>query len=209
MRRQVFSRKVVLYVFAAALLFCAAGVSFARTDAMDGPVVQDAKLSLEKGDVASALKWVKKDFEAEVKQAFDNAISSRAKGDQEKNKAELIFFETLVRLHLQGEGQGFTGIKPAGADVDFAVTGGDRALENGSVDSLVQLLNEEVNKGVRERFNNAFEKKKHAEESVDAGRAYVEAYMDFMRYVDGLYLEAQGKPRPQADVEKAEAEHKQ
>jgi len=189
------------------LLFSLA-LAFAHCDTMDGPVMQDAKAALEKADVSAALKWVKKDFEAEVKQAFDNAIASRPKGDPDKAKAETAFFETLVRLHIQGEGKAFSGIKPAG-EHDAAMTGADKALENGSADSLVQLLSEEVNKGVRERFNNAFEKKKRAEESVDSGRQYVEAYTDFIHYVESIYLDAQGKAGSSAEAEKAEAEHKQ
>ena len=172
---------------------CAFGMAFAHCDTMDGPVVADARIALEKSDITPALKWIKKEAEPELKTAFEKAVSERAKGEQEKAKADEEFFSLLVKLHRHGEGADFSGVKPAGTDLGPAVTGADKALENGSADSLVQLLTEEVNKGVRERFNNAFEKKKRAAESVEAGREFVQAYVEFIHYVEDLYLRAQGK----------------
>jgi hypothetical protein len=201
MRSYEVYRQIVFSVSLAALLFCAPAIVFAHCDTMDGPVVADGRTALEKADITPALKWVKKEIEPELKVAFDKAITERSKGEQEKAKADMEFFEALVKLHRQGEGATFTGLKPAGTDLGLAVTGADKALENGSADSLVQLLTEEVNKGVRERFNNVFEKKKHAQESVEAGRDFVQAYVAFIHYVEGLYLNAQGKAE-------AEAEHK-
>lgn len=203
--------RLIIALFCVALLFCAARAAFAYYDTMDGAVVQDAKAALEKKDMTPLLKWMKKDLEVELKQTFDNAQLERSKGAQEKDKADAAFFEAAVRLHPQGEGESPVGLKPTGTDRGAAVTGADKALDNGSVDSLVQLLTEEVNKGIRERFNNTFEKKKHADESVEAGRAYVEAYEDFLHYVEGLYLDAQGKISLREAIAKAESEgeHKQ
>jgi hypothetical protein len=42
----------------------------AHCDTMDGPVVNTARMALEKGDVASVLKWVLKKDEAEIKEQF-------------------------------------------------------------------------------------------------------------------------------------------
>ena len=211
MRRPGFYRAELLFVFLAALLFCAPAIVLAHCDTLDGPVVADGRTALEKADITPALKWVKKEAEPELKAAFDKAITGRSKGEQEKAKADMEFFEALVKMHRQGEGASFTGLKPAGTDLGLAVTGADKALDNGSADSLVQLLTEEVNKGVRERFNNVFEKKKHAQESVEAGRDFVQAYVAFMHYVEGLYLNTQGKVSLHGEIEKAEAEaeHKQ
>ena len=49
-------------------------------DTMNGPVIPEAKAALEKGDVTSILKWVKKNDEAELKTAFAKAVAVRAKG---------------------------------------------------------------------------------------------------------------------------------
>jgi hypothetical protein len=204
-------RQIVFSVFLAALFFCASSVAFAHCDTLDGPVVADARVALEKADITPVLKWVKSDAEPEIKAAFDKTMAQRVKGEQEKAKADMEFFETLVKLHRQEEGASFTGLKPAGIDSGLAVVGADKALENGSADSLVQLLTEEVNKGVRERFNNTFDKKKHAGDSIEAGRLFVQAYADFVHYVEGLYMKAQSKVGLYGEIDKAEseAEHKQ
>jgi len=39
---------------------------FAHCDTLDGPVVGDARLALEKGDVTGLLKWVRKERERET-----------------------------------------------------------------------------------------------------------------------------------------------
>jgi len=47
-----------------------------------------------------------------------------------------------------------------------------------------------VAEGIRERFVKAYEAKKHADESVQAGREFVEAYIGFTHYVERLHLDA-------------------
>ena len=86
------------------------GIASAHCDTMAGPVIQDAKMALEKGDITPVLKWVKKDQEKRVREAFNRARA--AKGPAIKEKAEMVFFETLVRIHRAGEGAPFTGLKP-------------------------------------------------------------------------------------------------
>ncbi len=167
-------------------------VANAHCDTLDGPVVMQAKAALEKGDATPVLKWVKKENEAEIRDAFRKTLAVRAKGPEAKELADMYFFETLVRLHRAGEGAPYTGLKPAGTDLGPAVTGADKALENGKVDDLTKLVTGDVAAGIRERFNTAMEKKKHADESVDAGREFVEAYATFVHYVERLHLDATG-----------------
>jgi hypothetical protein len=66
----------------------------------------------------------------------------------------------------------------------------DKALESGSVDHLVKLVTEASAKGIRERFKKAYEAKKHADHSVEAGREFVEAYVQFTHYVERLHMDA-------------------
>ena len=68
----------------------------------------------------------------------------------------------------------------------------DKALESGSVDKLVGVLTDAMAKGIRERFRRALETKKHADESVAAGREFVEAYVVFTHYVEGLHASVKG-----------------
>jgi hypothetical protein len=53
-----------------ALSLLAAPNLVAHCDTLDGPVVEAAKVALKKGDVTPVLKWVNKDSEKEVREAF-------------------------------------------------------------------------------------------------------------------------------------------
>jgi hypothetical protein len=158
----------------------------AHCDTMDGPVVAEAKAALEKGDVTAVLKWVKKDHEEEVGAAFKKALAVRSKGPEAKELADTYFFETLVRLHRAGEGAPYTGLKPAGA-VEPPVAAADKAIADGNVENLAKRIGQAAEKSVRERFEQLIEAKKHKDESVEAGREYVETYVLFVHYVEGLH----------------------
>lgn len=167
------------------------GRAHAHCDTLDGPVVSAAKIAIEKGDVTPVLKWVRKGDEQEIKDLFKKTLAVRAKGTEAKELADMYFFETLVRIHRAGEGAPYTGLKPAGF-VEVSVAGADRALETGSVDNLVKLITGAAADGIRERFKHTSELKKHADESVEAGRKFVAAYVDFTHYVERLHLDALG-----------------
>ncbi|HWR57589.1 MAG TPA: DUF6448 family protein [Thermodesulfovibrionales bacterium] len=178
---------------------------FAHCDTLDGPVVKTAKAALDKGDVTPILKWVKKENEMEIKDLFKKTITVRSKGKEAQELADMYFMETLVRLHRAGEGEPYTGLKPAGI-VEPPVVEADKALESGSVDNLVRLVAEAASKGIRERFNKAKEAKKHAHESVEAGREFVEAYVQFTHYVERLHLDAAAVTEHHHGAVKATAE---
>jgi len=160
--------------------------AYAHCDTLGGPVVSDAKAALEKGDVTPVLKWVKKEREEEIEAAFKKALAVRSKGPEAKELADMYFFETLVRLHRAGEGAPYTGLKPAG-EVEPPVAAADKAIADGGVDDLAKEIGRAAEKGVRERFEKLVEAKKRKDESVAAGREYVEAYVIFVHYVEGLH----------------------
>ena len=187
------------YLFRIAVIFlgigllCVAGNknAFAHCDTLDGPVVQTARIALEKGDITPLLKWVQADDEKEIRAAFQKTLVVRTKGAEAKELADMYFVETLVRIHRAGEGAPYTGLKP-GAAVDPAVALADKALESGSVDKLVDVLSKAMSNGIRERFQHAGETRKHANDSVAAGREYVKAYVIFTHYVEGLHAMIKG-----------------
>ncbi len=146
-------------------------------------MVKDARVALEKGDVTPVLKWVKKDYEGEIRDAFRQTMAVRAKGEDAKVLADRYFFETLVRLHRAGEGEAFTGLKPAGS-VDPGIEAADKALQSGSARELASRMSAAIAEGIQKRFALALERKKRAADSVDAGREYVEAYVDYIHYVE-------------------------
>ena len=173
--------------------------ALAHCDSLDGPVIQAAKLALEKGDPTPVLKWVKKEHEDEIRKAFNETITVRAKGNEARQLADRYFFETLVRIHRAGESEAYTGLKPAGS-VDPGITAADKALGNGSVNELGKSISTAVTEGIRKRFAAALEKKKHAEDSIEAGREFVEAYVDYVHFVERVYyLASHGAPHTHRD----------
>ncbi len=153
-------------------------------DTMDGPVVTAAKTALEKGDVTPALKWVKKEREAGIREAFQKTLAVRKLGPEAKEFADTYFSETLVRIHRAGKGAPDVAPRPAGAEVEAAVAKADEALISGSVKPLVQSLADAVTDGIRKRFDRAHAAKENADNSTEAGREYVEAYVEFIHYIE-------------------------
>ncbi len=168
-------------------------LALAHCDTLDGPVVADARAALDKGDVTPVLKWVTKEEEAAVTAAFKKTLAVRAMGPEAKDLADMYFFETLVRLHRAGEGAPYTGLKPAG-EVEPVVAAADKAIADGNVDTLARETASAAEKGVRERFARVIETRKRKDESVAAGREYVEAYVTFVHYIEGVHnaIEAAG-----------------
>lgn len=174
---------------AVGLFLASAPIAAAHCDTLSGPVISDAKLALEKGDVTPVLKWVKPEHEQEIKDAFNKALA--VKNDPtEAKKAETSFFEVLVRIHRAGEGFAYTGIKDEPVEPIVAMS--DKALDSGSADELIGKITAHVTASIRERFNKAAEAKKHVNDSVEAGRAYVAAYVEYMHYVEGIHLAVMG-----------------
>jgi hypothetical protein len=200
---KLFAGTAVIIFFGLGMIFLVPQVAQAHCDTLDGPVVLTAMKALEKGDVTPILKWVKKENEAEIRALFKKTLAVRSKGPEAKELADRYFLETLVRLHRAGEGAPYTGLFPE--PVEPVIAEADKSLENGSVDHLVKLISEAVASGIRKRFTHTLEKKKHADESIDAGREFVEAYVDFTHYVERLYNDAKGGP---VEHGKIDAPHK-
>jgi len=189
-RERVGKGMAMLLVFGAMLLL-PQGV-FAHCDSLDGPVVNDARAALEKGEVAPVLKWVKAEHEETVRKAFAEAGKVRGLSPEANALADQYFFETLVRVHRQGEGVAFSGLKPAGM-IDPAIAKADQALASGSVDKLADAVAAHVGEAMRERFAHAQATKQHADDSVQAGREFVEAYVQYVHFVEGIVGLVHGK----------------
>jgi hypothetical protein len=158
----------------------------AHCDSLDGPVVVAARAALAGGDVTPVLRWVQADDEAAIRAAFAQTLEVRRLSPAAAELADRFFFETLVRIHRAGEGVAFTGLLPAGT-ADPALVAADRALVTGRADELVAELQQRTAAGIAQRFARASEARAHADHNVDAGRAYVAAYVDFIHYYEGLH----------------------
>jgi hypothetical protein len=97
-----------------------------------------------------------------------------------------------VKIHRAGEGASFTGLKPAG-EVEPVIVEADKALAGGSADALVKLMTDDVAAGIRKRYDRAAETYKHKDESVEQGREFVGAYVEYTHYVERIQLDATGK----------------
>lgn len=132
----------------------------AHCDGLDGPVVKAAQDALARNDVNLVLIWVR------------------------KNR---YFFETLVRVHRTGEGAPYTGLKPAGRDLGPAIPAADLALTSGDVVPLTNLLVATVRTELLERYKKVLAARSFAGQDVGAGREYVEAYVTYIHFVEGIY----------------------
>lgn len=185
--KSVVARKFLAIAVTATLTLGIQGYAAAHCDTLDGPVVLDARKALEIKDVTPTLKWVKQKDEKEVRAAFNKALAAR--GKRNATAAEHQFYATLVKIHRTGEGASFTGLKPAGT-VEPSVVEADRALASGSSDVLVKRVTDAVTNGIKERYDRAATAYRHKDESVQAGREFVEAYIEFTHYVERLHVSA-------------------
>lgn len=168
---------------------------FAHCDTLDGPVVKAAKVALESGNLDAVLIWVQAEQETEVRNAFDRAVEVRALGGAAKELADMYFFETVVRLHREGEGAPYTGLKPAGTDLGPAIPAADRALESASLDDVSVLLTDTLRAGLDEHFEDVLSKMDFVSSDVEAGRRYVASYVEYIHYVERIY-DAATSPAP-------------
>lgn len=177
----------------------------AHCDTLDGPVVADARAALARGDVTPVLKWVKADAEPEVRALFAAALKVRKLDPAAQELADHYFFETLVRIHRAGEGAPYTGLKAAGS-VAPPIAMADQALAKGNVDDLARKIAAHTEAGIRERFQKALATQQHAGESVAAGREFVEAYVSYVHYVEGIVDAVHAGPH-HGETPAAKAEH--
>lgn len=159
----------------------------AHCDGLDGPVVTAARKALETGDVNLVLLWVNKKDEPEIRQVFQKTLAVRKLSPEARELADLYFFETLVRVHRAGEGEPYTGLKPAGRDLGPAIPAADKAITDGKLEPLYKLLMDKIHEGLHEYFKKVMARKNFDKNNVEAGREYIEAYVPFIHYVEQLY----------------------
>jgi len=178
------STPFALFVLAALALLPAS--ASAHCDTLDGPVVKAARTALETGKLNPVLAWVRPADEAELKAAFARAVAVRKLGPEARELADHSFFETVVRVHRAGEGAPYTGLKAAGQDLGPAVPAADRAIAQRSAAEVEKLLVEAVRKGLHERLARVNARPPPGEK-VAEGREWVEAYVPYVHWVEGVY----------------------
>jgi len=161
-------------------------------DTLDGPVVKAAKMALENDNVNYILPWVPKKAEADLTKAFQKTLQARKQGKEAAEIADYWFFETAVRLHREGEGAAYTGLKPAGLDWGPVVPRAEKAIEKGNAEEVINFIALAVQEELEERFKQVMSKKEYDVNNVDAAREYVQAELGFVLFSHHLYTTITG-----------------
>jgi len=179
------SRILIAPLIILSLLILSTNVTFAHCDTMDGPVIKDAKNAIAKNNINYVLKWIQPQDENELKNAFLLMMKVRILSPDATILADKYFFETLVRLHRSGEGVPFTGVKPSGTPIDEKILAADKSIETGNLSPLKELVPKELIPELEKRFIKVMSLKDYDANNVEAGRAYIESYVQFFKFAEG------------------------
>lgn len=169
-----------------AMVFMLTSISgFAHCDSYDGPVIKDALTALDNNNVELVLKWIDSHQEQEVIALFNKTYNLKDGDIEVYTIVEKHFLETLVRLHRETEGAPFTGLKPAGSMTPM-VEMADRSIEINSMDEVSKTVTTHLEEVLRERYAKVMELSKTKDNSVEEGRAYVHAYVEYTHTLEAL-----------------------
>ncbi len=79
-----FKSLFVAAIISSFMILSFSGSASAHCDTLDGPVVKDAMLALEKKDITPILKWVHSADEQQIRAAFQKTLTVRTKGAEAK-----------------------------------------------------------------------------------------------------------------------------
>ena len=157
----------------------------AHCDTLDGPAAQDGRRALETGNPNHALKWIDAGHEGELLEIFTLAKAARAHGQDAQQVADRWFLENLVRIHRAGEGEPYTGLKPSDGSIDEKVLAADRCVETGTLQALDGLMPAERLRQLEAPLATVLAHRNYDVDDLDAGRAYVGAYVSFVKLAEG------------------------
>lgn len=172
-------------LFILSMLILSTNVTFAHCDTMDGPLIADARKAMEQNNVNYALKWVSAANESEIRDAFNLVMKVKGLSPEAKELSEKYFFDTLVRIHRAGEGVPFTGVKPSGTPIDEKVLAADKSIEIGNLSALKDLVTKDKQSELTKRFEKVMSLRNFDVNNVQAGREYIEAYIQFFKFAEG------------------------
>ena len=164
-------------------------------DTRDGPVVKAAIKALETGNLNHVLIWIPKESEKELQRVYEKTLRARKAGKDAQDAADDWFFETAIRLHRAGEGEPYTGMKPAGLDEGPVVRRAEKAIETGNPNETIDFIVKTVEEDLHRRFSQVMEKKKFDVNDVAAGREFIAAFIGWVVYSHHLYTSVAGGGR--------------
>jgi hypothetical protein len=175
----------ILSLLLISILLFSSKVTFAHCDTMDGPLITDAQQAIGQKNVNFVLKWVPAANETEIKDAFNLMLKVRTLSPEAKSLSEMYFFETLVRIHRAAEGVPFSGVKPSGTTIDEKVLAADKSIKAGNLSPLNNMVPQKDQQELKERFEKVMSMKNFDANNVEAGREYIEAYVQFFKFAEG------------------------
>lgn len=177
----------------AALLALATITAPAHCDAESGPVAAAAREALASGNYQGVGIWVGPDQDAQLREAFSQALPVYKLGGDARQLAERFLMETAVRLHREAEGFPYTGLKPA-QDLPPDIAAAERALQTGDLQPVSGILTEALGAKLTTLFNEVLAAQKSKDENLEAGRRWADAYVRYVVYVHGILESIQHGP---------------
>lgn len=156
-------------------------------DTIDGPLVKTAMKALEENNVNLVLPWAPKEAEEEIIRSFNQTMKIRDKDDETREIADRWFFETVVRLHREGEGAYFQGLKPAGLDTGPVIPLTEECYKIKDTRKVIDYLQKEVQKDISLRFQKVIDTEKYDINDVESARYHIDAMLDYMTHSHHLY----------------------
>lgn len=186
--------KFAMMLLLASFVLIFTSTVFAHCDTESGPTAVDARKALETGNFNIAAIWVGEEQTQELRDSFDQSLAVYKMGGEAKELAERYFMTTAVRLHRQAEGMSFTGLKPA-QPLPPVIAKAEKTLETGNLQPITELLATEMQKETQKWFQKALDAKNSYDgDNVEAGREWVDAYVKYVIFVNGLYKTIQAGP---------------
>ena len=158
----------------------------AHCDSYDGPVIQDALEAIDKNDVNLVFKWIDETHEPEIESLFNKTLKYKNDDQEVYQLLERHFLETLVRLHREGEGEPYTGLKPAGSTKKI-IGMTDAVLQDQNINGFLSKFGSHVAQVIQQKYDTVARLKKVKDHSVEEGRAYVAAYVDYTHTIEALH----------------------
>lgn len=172
--------------------------AYSHCDSIDGPVAKAVEKALESGNLYPVLAYAPAAAEAEIRASFEQSRKVRTLGPDARALADRSFLETAIRLHRQGEGAPYTGVKPAGLDYGPAIPAAEHAIETGDLSKLKAVVVEAMDHALQERFAHVRQTQASTKEptnanEVAAARERISAELEFITFAETIRQAALGK----------------
>jgi hypothetical protein len=172
--------------------------ALAHCDSVDGPVAKVSIEALDTGNVYPVLAFAPATAESEITQMFESARKVRMLGPDAKALADRSFLETVIRLHREGEGATYTGLKAAGIDYGPVIRAAEDAIRTNDVAKVKSVLGDELDHALAERFahvreTRAAESNPNSASDVPKARERISAELGFITYAETIRQAILGK----------------